>query len=156
MTSLPLPSGSTPFSLPIAHPASSSTPLPPREPLSPECQQKLTDLIAHFNHPSFELPLTIKDWKPKSAPSRLGSLFRSAPKVEDEVPIKTNPLNEVERCYWSKEAFERCLRATKWNYDSAVKRAEETCVWRRESRVEEINEKDIEGESATGKEIVMG
>jgi hypothetical protein len=66
------------------------------------------------------------------------------------------PLSDVEKCYWSTEAFQRCLRATKWVYDAAVKRAEETCVWRREFGVEEMGPERVSEEGETGKELVFG
>lgn len=67
-----------------------------------------------------------------------------------------HPLSEVEKCYWSNQAFQRCLRATKWDYAAALKRAEETCVWRREFGVEEMREEDVWREGETGKELVFG
>lgn len=67
-----------------------------------------------------------------------------------------HPLNDVERCYWSRQAFLRCFRATKWDYDAARKRAEETLVWRREYGVEDMKEEDVAIEGETGKEIVFG
>lgn len=65
-------------------------------------------------------------------------------------------LDDVERCYWSREAFLRCLRACKWNYDAALRRAEETCVWRREYGVETLSADDVAKEGETGKEVVYG
>lgn len=54
------------------------------------------------------------------------------------------------------QAFERCFRAVKWDYDAAVKRAEVTCVWRREYGVEEMKPEHVSPEGETGKEIVFG
>lgn len=67
-------------------------------------------------------------------------------------------LDERERCYWSKEAFLRCLRATKWVYADALKRAEETLVWRREfaGGVDQMPADLVSHEGETGKEIVFG
>jgi hypothetical protein len=67
-----------------------------------------------------------------------------------------HPLSDVEKCYWSSQAFQRCLRATKWDYPSALKRAEETLVWRREFQVEEMTEEEVWREGETGKELVFG
>lgn len=67
-----------------------------------------------------------------------------------------HPLSDVEKCYWSRQAFSRCLRAVKWDYAAGVRRAEETCVWRREYGVEEMKEEDVSHEGETGKELVMG
>lgn len=66
------------------------------------------------------------------------------------------PLDDVERCYWSSQAFQRCLRATKWDYMNGLKRAEETLVWRREFKVEQMKEEDVSREGETGKELVFG
>lgn len=71
---------STPFSLPLAQPDSSSTPLPPRT-LSKDQQDKLSKLVDHFNDPNFKLPTTLKELKQlwvnqgKETASRFGGLF---------------------------------------------------------------------------------
>lgn len=83
-------------------------------------------------------------------PASVASCFAS-PQMSD-----LHGLSEVEKCYWSSQAFQRCLRATKWDYAAALKRAEETCVWRREFRVEEMKEEDVWKEGETGKELVFG
>lgn len=70
--------------------------------------------------------------------------------------MELRPLDDVEKCYWSREAFLRCLRACKWHYDNAVRRAEETCVWRREYNVEQLGADSISVEGETGKELVYG
>lgn len=66
------------------------------------------------------------------------------------------PLNDVEKCYWSPQAFLRCFRAVKWDYAAGLRRAEETCVWRREYAVEDMKEDDVWTEGETGKELVFG
>ncbi|KAI5481682.1 CRAL/TRIO domain-containing protein [Pseudohyphozyma bogoriensis] len=156
-STLSLPSGSSPFSLPLAHPDPSTTPAPARPEHTPAQAQMLDKLIAHFNQPGFALPKTLKDWHTKNdgPPRGLTSYFRrAAPVAEEEVELE--PLNDVEKCYWSNEAFQRCLRACKWNYDDAKKRAEITCVWRRDFNTEGLGAKEVSKEGETGKEIVMG
>ncbi|GAA5843316.1 hypothetical protein JCM5353_005272 [Sporobolomyces roseus] len=158
----PPPSNSdTPFSYPLAQPDSSSTPLPPRT-LTQDQQDKLSKLVNHFNEPEFQLPNTLKELKQlwvnqgKESASRFGGLFGGSSKGINVDDSSLHPLNDVERCYWSSQAFQRCLRATKWDYPNALKRAEETLVWRREFKVEEMKESDISREGETGKELVFG
>ncbi|GAA5938402.1 CRAL-TRIO domain-containing protein [Sporobolomyces koalae] len=155
-------SSETPFSYPVAQPAASSTPLAPRV-VTPEQQEKIDRLIAHFNDPEFKLPTTLKELKQlwvsqgKEQGSRFGSLFGgTSTKPQPLDASALHKLDEVEKCYWSSQAFQRCLRATKWDYANAVKRAEETCVWRREFRVEQMQEADVTREGETGKELVFG
>ncbi|BGP14593.1 hypothetical protein JCM10213_001941 [Rhodosporidiobolus nylandii] len=149
-----------PFSLPIARPDPSSQPVPPKD-LTAEEQAKLDKLVQHFNRPEFKLPNLLKTLKAQhqketGGGSRFGGLFgRTATPTSDEL-ADVHPLTDVEKCYWSRQAFLRCLRAVKWDYPAAVRRAEETCVWRREYRVEEMKESDIWKEGETGKELVMG
>lgn len=157
--SLPTPSGSSPFSYPLPHPDASATPPKPRPPHTPEQSKKLNDLIDHFNDPHFAPPTTLKGlksiWKLQSGgSSRFGSFFRGS--GDDDQPPALEPLDDVEKCYWSNEAFQRCLRATKWDYDAALKRAESTLVWRREFGTEELGADRVSTEGETGKEIIMG
>ncbi|GAA6058626.1 hypothetical protein JCM10212_004037 [Sporobolomyces blumeae] len=149
----------TSFSLPVAHPDPSSKPLAPRT-LSTDQQRKLDQLIDHFNATDFKLPQNLKDLKAiwvrdgKESGSRFGGLFGGKASPIDDSTL--TPLSDVEKCYWSNQAFQRCLRATKWDYANAVKRAEETCVWRREFNVEGMKEQDVSREGETGKELVFG
>ncbi|GAA5954211.1 hypothetical protein JCM21900_006963 [Sporobolomyces salmonicolor] len=149
-----------PYSYPLARPDPSSKPLPPKE-LTPEQQEKHANLIAHFNQPDFKLPNSLKTLKAYWAArgggggSRFGGLFgRSSTPLPEESEL--HPLTDVEKCYWSSQAFLRCLRAVKWDYTAAVRRAEETCVWRREYNVEGMKEEDVWREGETGKELVLG
>jgi hypothetical protein len=154
----------TGYSYPLAHPSSSSKPLAPRPPLSKDQQDKLDKLIQHFNQPEFKLPQTLKQLKQlwlkqgKETQSRFGGLFggTSSSKQVDFDESTLIGLNDVEKCYWSNQAFQRCLRATKWDYLQAEKRAEETLVWRREFKVEEMKEQDVSKEGETGKELIFG
>ncbi|GAA6002228.1 hypothetical protein JCM10207_003136 [Rhodosporidiobolus poonsookiae] len=149
----------TPFSWPIPRPDPQSKPVPPAQ-LSQDQQAKLDKLIKHFNQPDFSLPNQLKVIRAQHTKdqggSRFGSLFsRAATPTEKEI-ADVAPLNDVEKCYWSRQAFLRCLRAVKWDYAAAVRRAEETCVWRREYNVDGMQESDISVEGETGKELVMG
>ncbi|KAM0754643.1 CRAL/TRIO domain-containing protein [Meredithblackwellia eburnea MCA 4105] len=159
---LPVPSGSEPFSYPLEHPDPSSKLPPARAPLSDDQRKKLEDLTSHFNREGAEWPTTVKalknQWRIQSGGSTrsFGSFFRAAP-VEEEEPV-LKQLTDKEKCYWSTEAFQRCLRATKWVYQDAVKRAEETLVWRREfcDGVDEMTPELVSHEGETGKELVAG
>ncbi|GAA5821281.1 hypothetical protein JCM11251_004551 [Rhodosporidiobolus azoricus] len=149
-----------PFPYPIARPDPSAVPVPPKE-LTAEQQAKLDKLVAHFNRPDFTPPNQLKTLKAQHAKetgggSRFGGLFGRAATPTAEELADVRPLNDVEKCYWSKQAFLRCLRAVKWDYAAGVRRAEETLVWRREFKVEEMQESDISREGETGKELVMG
>ncbi|GAA5976469.1 hypothetical protein JCM5350_001700 [Sporobolomyces pararoseus] len=154
----------TPYSLPLPHPSSSSKTLPPRPALTPDQQSKLDKLVNHFNDPQFKLPNSLKELKQlwvqqgKETPSRFGGLFGGGSTKSSQLIDESNleGLNEVEKCYWSSQAFQRCLRATKWDYLQALKRAEETLVWRREYNVEGMQEGEVSKEGETGKELVFG
>lgn len=159
--SLPLPVAGESFSLPLEHPDPSSIPSPARPALTTDQVEKLESIINHFNSPTFELPLTLKDWKPKvvSTTSKLTSFFSSKAAVVEEVPVKTRALDDVEKCYLSREAFLRILRSRSFDLPNSVKRAEETIVWRRDFGVEDLD--TVQGEvvkleAATGKEIIFG
>ncbi|POY72556.1 hypothetical protein BMF94_4383 [Rhodotorula taiwanensis] len=150
----------TPYSLPLPHPNQDSKPVAPK-PLTADQKEKLDRLVNHFNAPEFVLPNSLKALKARwqkdaGGASRLGSLFGRSATATDQEMADVHPLSEVEKCYWSNQAFQRCLRATKWDYAAALKRAEETCVWRREFGVEEMREEDVWREGETGKELVFG
>lgn len=53
------------------------------------------------------------------------------------------------------EGFQRVLRATRWNDEAALKRAEETVAWRREFPADLPAER-VSREGETGKELVFG
>lgn len=123
----------------ITTPDGTAAPLPPREPLSAEHQDKLDQLIARFNAPDFTLPTTLDALKSSlrrgtggSARSIVSFLRASVGGHEDDVEEEDKKhwvgLDERERCYWSLEGFARVLRSVKWDYTLAVRRAEETCV----------------------------
>lgn len=161
VSDLPLPAANEPFSLPLAFPHPSATPAPARPPLTPEQQSKLDKLTSHFNAPSFALPTTLKAlkhyWKAATHGGGTGrgwgSYFRAAEVGEEAVFTE---LDDREKCYWSKEGFLRVLRATKWNLHAAIRRAEESCVWRREYEIESMRPEQVSKEAETGKEIVFG
>ncbi|BGP38633.1 Phosphatidylinositol transfer protein (PITP) [Rhodotorula kratochvilovae] len=160
---LPLPPANSeePFSLPLAHPDPAAKPVPPKD-LAPDQQDKLARIIDHWNQPDFKLPNSLKVLKARWAKegggggSRFGGLFGRSATPSNEEMADVHPLNDVEKCYWSSQAFLRCFRATKWDYAAALRRAEETAVWRREYGVEEMKESDVWPEGETGKELVFG
>lgn len=162
----PVPSNDVePYSLPLPHPSPTrSKPLAPRPALTPDQQSKLDKLVQEFNRPDFRLPATLKELKQlwiqqgKETQSRFGGFFGGGAGANKSTIDESTliPLDDVEKCYWSSQAFQRCLRATKWDYQNALKRAEETLVWRREYKVETMKEEDVSREGETGKELVFG
>ncbi|KAL9087690.1 MAG: hypothetical protein Q9159_003502 [Coniocarpon cinnabarinum] len=78
------------------------------------------------------------------------------------IPISTEkravqePLTENERFWLTRECLLRYLRATNWSLDSAEKRVQDTLIWRREYKVEEITGELVSVESETGKQHIFG
>lgn len=76
--------------------------------------------------------------------------------VSSEKRAAEAPLSENE-CFWlTRECLLRYLRATNWNLDNAAKRLQDTMVWRREYRVENITGDLVSEESETGKQHILG
>lgn len=152
-----------PFSLPLTSPDPSSTPAP-KPVTTPEQESLVNKLIAHFNEPSFKLPTTLnvlkQQWKKRDQAAGRGSWFSSFSgghnASHDAKDDDLAPLNDVEKCYCSQQHFHRVFRAVKWDYNAALKRAEEITVWRREAKVEEMRPEQVSIEGETGKEIVFG
>ncbi|GMM49560.1 phosphatidylinositol transporter [Starmerella bacillaris] len=72
---------------------------------------------------------------------------------------KTEPLSETEKAWLSKECIFRYLRASKWDVKNAIKRLEETLVWRRTFGVDPNSSLPadlVEVENETGKEVILG
>ncbi|KAK6464447.1 lipid biosynthesis and multidrug resistance [Scheffersomyces coipomensis] len=86
--------------------------------------------------------------------------------VNDSINAATHPLVEEELAWLTKECFLRYLRATKWKVDAAIKRLEETIVWRRTFGVVHIPDHTdseklltsdlVKHENETGKNIIVG
>lgn len=78
----------------------------------------------------------------------------------------TYPVLPEEKAWLTKECFLRYLRATKWKTDAAIKRIEETLVWRRTFGIvcipdktdpKQVITKDlVEEENVTGKNLMIG
>ena len=181
--SLKLPTAGEPHSLPLPLPSASSA-APSRKTTDVTDEQRvLVDrLIAHFNAPGFALPSTVKAlkavWKARDTAANGGTrswFGGSSKKPVDNTTGASTPsssassatgtapaadgtrgLDEREKCFWSYEQFHRTLRAVKWQYDQAVRRAEETCVWRREYGVEDLSAEHVAPEAETGKEVIFG
>lgn len=137
-----------PTFLPLAQPHESAVGPPPRTPLSATQTQALEVLIAHFN--TVLLPHTLAELKgsrvklgPAKGYSGLGWFTASKDTVAPDAAAFT-ALGDVERCFWSREAFERVFRATNWRADDARERAEEIAVWRRDYGVETLSADEIE------------
>lgn len=76
--------------------------------------------------------------------------------VAPDDPNELVPLTGTEKCWLTSEQLQRFLRAVKWDLKSAIARTEETLVWRREFGVDTLSAEDIEEESLTGKELILG
>ena len=86
--------------------------------------------------------------------------------VNDQHNATTHPLIEDELAWLTKECFLRYLRATKWKVDAAIKRIEDTIIWRRTFGVVNIpNHTDpkklitadlVSDENETGKQLIVG
>jgi hypothetical protein len=66
------------------------------------------------------------------------------------------PLSEDEHLWLTRECLLRYLRAAKWNLPQAIKRVQDTLVWRREYGTAGFTADYISEENATGKQVVLG
>lgn len=84
--------------------------------------------------------------------------------VSDKKGAPTHPVLEEEKAWLTKECYLRYLRASKWKLDVAIKRLEESFVWRRTFGVvnipghtETLITADlVVDENATGKHYIVG
>lgn len=92
--------------------------------------------------------------------------------IKQEIPVNdshnatTFPITDVEKAWLTKECLLRYLRASKWKTDVAIRRIEETLVWRRTFGVVEIpghtdpkkkvTADNVEPENLTGKNLIVG
>lgn len=89
--------------------------------------------------------------------------------ADKEIPVSelntsnTHPLLPQEKAWLTKECFLRYLRATKWKPEAAIKRIEETLIWRRTFGLVPLPGKDdlitkelVEVENETGKNLMIG
>lgn len=88
--------------------------------------------------------------------------FLSAVKSWETLPKSTakdaaqEPLSDTEKQWLTRECLLRYLRATKWNLPQAVKRVQETLVWRREYGTDSFTADYISPENETGKQVLLG
>lgn len=111
--------------------------------LSAEQQAKYTEVLEHF-----------KEYIKKDIP------------VNDSLNAAKVPITRAEMAWLTKECFLRYLRATKWNVAAAIKRIEETIIWRRTFGVVNIEGHTdtlklltpdvVEAENLTGKNLILG
>lgn len=86
----------------------------------------------------------------------------AAVKAWETLPTSTakgaekTPLTPDEKLWLTRECLLRYLRATKWNVTAAIKRVEDTLVWRREYGVAGFTADYISEENATGKQVLLG
>lgn len=68
----------------------------------------------------------------------------------------TEPINDDERMFLTRECLLRYLRATKWNVAEAITRLQRTLTWRREYGVGKLTSDYISIENETGKQVILG
>lgn len=86
--------------------------------------------------------------------------------VNDSAHAALHPILDEEKAWLTKECFLRYLRATKWKLDAAIKRIEDTLVWRRTFGVvyidghtdpaKHVTADLVEPENLTGKNLIIG
>lgn len=86
--------------------------------------------------------------------------------VNDSANAPKHPLTQQEIAWLTKECFLRYLRATKWNVAQAIKRIEDTILWRRTFGVviieghtdplKALTPELVEEENVTGKNLILG
>ncbi|KAI0701313.1 CRAL TRIO domain-containing protein [Cytidiella melzeri] len=105
---------------------------PQGQDLSATQQKAADDVLAHFSTPNYKLPVTGE---------------------------QDGTLTEDEKFWLTYECMLRYLRATKWHSSrNAIKRLEETLLWRREFGLydERVTAANVEPEEVTGKQVVCG
>lgn len=111
----------------------------PAEGVKPPAQPTLTD----DQQKKYEEVLTaVKSWE---------SLPKTCAKGAE-----TAPLSDSERIWLTRECLLRYLRATKWHVPQAIKRLQDTIIWRREFGAEGFTADYISEENATGKQVILG
>lgn len=150
------------LSLPIAHPLP-GTSTPSRPVLTSEQQTKVDTIIKHLSSEGYAIPTELKDlkgyWKLKAKdlarnPHARRGTDASVMTLANEDGLE--PLGEREKFWLTSEQIQRCLRATKWDLEKAIQRAEETLVWRREYGTDNLQGPDVEEEGRTGKQYCVG
>lgn len=86
--------------------------------------------------------------------------------VNDTHNAAKHSILEEEKAWLTKECFLRYLRATKWKEEAAIKRIEDTIVWRRTfgvmdipghtDQAKKLTAELVEAENTTGKNLVLG
>ncbi|KAF2873561.1 CRAL-TRIO domain-containing protein [Massariosphaeria phaeospora] len=114
---------------PFPEPAAGCTPAAPA-PLTAEQQTKYDELLT-----------AAKSWE---------TLPTSAKGVDKA------PLTDDERMWLTRQCLLRYLRATKWTLPQAIKRLQDSLVWRREYGTDGFTADYISEENATGKQVFLG
>ncbi|KAF2112889.1 CRAL-TRIO domain-containing protein [Lophiotrema nucula] len=117
---------STPFAFPAAG-TKTATPAP----LTADQQTKYDEFLK-----------TVKSWETLPKTSAKGA--------------EQSPVTDDEKLWLTRECLLRYLRATKWNLAQAIKRLQDTLVWRREYGTSTFTADYISEENATGKQVTLG
>lgn len=118
------------YKKPLEHPAPGCTPAP-HAALTPDQQHKYTEVLS-----------AVQSWESLPKTSAKGA--------------ETAPLSDSEKLWLTRECLLRYLRATKWHVPHAIKRLQETLVWRREYGTENFTADYISDENTTGKQVLFG
>lgn len=113
--------------------SSSSTPIQPAD-ISDDHQQKLDQIIQHFQADEYVLP-------------------------EDVAEGHVGPLSDIEKTFLSREGLLRFLRADRFDVPVAIKRTEKCIAWRRKVDIDDLEgfASKVEGEfKETGGQLVFG
>lgn len=116
----------TPFVRPEPH----SKPIPRPEP-TPEQESKYNDVLKQ-----------VRAW--------------DAIPVSSAKKAEAAPLTDTEGMWLTRECLLRYLRASSWNTSMAVKRLQDTLVWRREYGLKDLTADAMSIENETGKQHILG
>ncbi|KIV99448.1 hypothetical protein, variant [Verruconis gallopava] len=120
-----------PIAKPIPYPLPTCKPEPAAE-LTAEHQKKYDELLA-----------IVKAWTEIPVTSAKGA--------------KSEPLDDTDRLWLTRDCLLRYLRATKWNVPQAADRLRSTLTWQREFGVRSTIDADyVSPENETGKQVIMG
>lgn len=122
-----------------------------------EVRETVFTAPAESAHPPAPPQLSAQQLKDYDAVLEYLLALKSLPK--EEKSSEQAPLTPQEKAWLSKECIYRYLRASKWHVHTAIKRLEETLVWRRTFGVDPkttLSPELVSVENETGKELILG
>jgi hypothetical protein len=143
--------------LPVLEKPAESTPVLPKEDLAPK------------GPISTPIPRALPTSKPDPKPELTADQQKKYEELLDtvkgwtEIPTTsakgapTEPINDTDRLWLTRDCILRYLRATKWNIPQAAERLRSTLVWHREYGLRtQITPDYVSPENETGKQVIMG